>query len=63
MQGDRADYTADYFTDDDPHTGRCFAIGKDITPIGMICREDAYIDGKLVDTVVLSILRREFESI
>jgi RimJ/RimL family protein N-acetyltransferase len=132
----KADYTTDYFTDDDPYTGRCFAIETVDIPIGMICynridrdnrnvdidmligdkkywnlglgsdalktfirylfthfglnriwlgsyvyneralrtyekagfmregvlREDAYIEGKFVDTIVLSILRREFES-
>ena len=132
----KADYTSDYFTDNDPYTGRCFTIEREQVPIGMICynridrdnrnveldmligdkkfwnkgfgsdallafirylfsifplnriwlgtysynqralrayekvgfkregilREDAYIDGKFVDSVVLSILRREFET-
>jgi hypothetical protein len=33
----KADWTSDYFTDDDLYTGRCFAIEKENTPIGMIC--------------------------
>jgi len=131
----KSDYAADYFTDDDPYTGRCFAIEKEKIPIGMICynridqdnrnveldmmlgekeywnrglgsdalrifirylfsnfnlnriwlgtyaynqralrayekvgfkregilREDGFIQGKFVDTVVLSILRREYD--
>ncbi len=45
----RSDYTPNYFMDKDPNSGRCFAIEKEDTTIGMICYNRIDRDNRSVE--------------